>query len=339
MNDFELPPLKTTLIATGIALVIAALVLVIAILPAEYGIDPTGAGDALGFKQLSDDPDEVELNVTVASTPLFTYNATWPTTTSLLADISGNLAEGESETINVQIEPGNFMRLDAQLSWVDETVAGQDSGPDTFEITITDQEGNSRSWQGQNQGPAGAISAAFFVQDIPNSAPIDAPDEDSARTQFNHIYPGRSSFGEWSIEIILLRADGIALLPDAGNDWSLQVFATTYELVLGDPAPAEVQQNQFQVTVPAFSGVEYKVFMREGRNMEYSWNAPFDLFYDFHGVQESGEEVSHETATAASRSNTFIAPFEGKHGWYWQNDSAQDVTVALTLRGEYVVFE
>jgi hypothetical protein len=39
--------------ATIIALVVAALILVIAVLPAEYGIDPTGAGAALGLTALA----------------------------------------------------------------------------------------------------------------------------------------------------------------------------------------------------------------------------------------------------------------------------------------------
>jgi hypothetical protein len=40
--------------ATAVALVVAAVVLVVAILPAEYGIDPLGIGEALGLVVLSD---------------------------------------------------------------------------------------------------------------------------------------------------------------------------------------------------------------------------------------------------------------------------------------------
>jgi len=41
------------LLATVFALIVAAIVLVVAILPAEYGIDPLGAGKALGLTQLA----------------------------------------------------------------------------------------------------------------------------------------------------------------------------------------------------------------------------------------------------------------------------------------------
>src|SRR5688500_4543517 len=48
-----LPSAKRLLQATGIALVAAAVILVTTILPAEYGIDPTGIGARLGLTSLS----------------------------------------------------------------------------------------------------------------------------------------------------------------------------------------------------------------------------------------------------------------------------------------------
>jgi hypothetical protein len=50
---FTPPSIKSLLLATAGAVVVAAIVLVVAILPAEYGIDPTGAGKALGIKGMS----------------------------------------------------------------------------------------------------------------------------------------------------------------------------------------------------------------------------------------------------------------------------------------------
>lgn len=43
---------KKIIKATAIALIIALTILVIAVLPAEYGIDPTGLGQSLGFSKL-----------------------------------------------------------------------------------------------------------------------------------------------------------------------------------------------------------------------------------------------------------------------------------------------
>lgn len=60
MSDMQVPAQskKTLLKASGIAAVIAAAVSVCFILPAEYNIDPTGIGGALGLTSLSGVADE-----------------------------------------------------------------------------------------------------------------------------------------------------------------------------------------------------------------------------------------------------------------------------------------
>jgi hypothetical protein len=49
--------------ATILALVVAAIVLVVAVLPAEYGIDPLGTGEKLGLTGLAAVEDEGELTI------------------------------------------------------------------------------------------------------------------------------------------------------------------------------------------------------------------------------------------------------------------------------------
>ena len=49
----SLPSLRTLAVASAVSVVVAALVLVTAVLPAEYGIDPLGTGRMLGFTALS----------------------------------------------------------------------------------------------------------------------------------------------------------------------------------------------------------------------------------------------------------------------------------------------
>ncbi|MBS3973370.1 MAG: hypothetical protein KGZ89_00650 [Actinobacteria bacterium] len=50
-HEVEVPPVPLASLARAgaISLLVAAIVLVVAILPAEYGIDPTGLGETLGF--------------------------------------------------------------------------------------------------------------------------------------------------------------------------------------------------------------------------------------------------------------------------------------------------
>jgi len=53
-QDIRLPPRRQIVTATVLAIVVALVVLVTAILPAEYGIDPLGTGRALGLTALAE---------------------------------------------------------------------------------------------------------------------------------------------------------------------------------------------------------------------------------------------------------------------------------------------
>ena len=50
----ELPSSKQLLRSTGIAMAVAAALLVSVVMPSEYGIDPTGVGSALGLKEMGE---------------------------------------------------------------------------------------------------------------------------------------------------------------------------------------------------------------------------------------------------------------------------------------------
>ena len=64
-TPYQRPSTRSLLMATAVALVAAAIVLVTAVLPAEYGIDPLGTGKALGLDQLF--AAEQEVNAAAAA--------------------------------------------------------------------------------------------------------------------------------------------------------------------------------------------------------------------------------------------------------------------------------
>lgn len=64
-SGFEAPTGKSIIKSSLIALAVAAVVLVTAVLPAEYGIDPTGIGAKLGFTKLSQPTKTIELVDTI----------------------------------------------------------------------------------------------------------------------------------------------------------------------------------------------------------------------------------------------------------------------------------
>jgi hypothetical protein len=59
--EIEPPSARKLLLSVAIAIAGAALVLVVVVLPAEYGIDPTGVGKALGLAQMSSGTRTIEI--------------------------------------------------------------------------------------------------------------------------------------------------------------------------------------------------------------------------------------------------------------------------------------
>ena len=45
--------------------------------------------------------------------------------------------------------------------------------------------------------------------------------------------------------------------------------------------------------------------------------------------------VSFEKGNAAHALGSYVAPFDGLHGWYWKNNTATPVTVTLHSTGFY----
>jgi hypothetical protein len=73
VTQTEHPDKRRLLIATAIAAVAAAILLVTAVLPAEYGVDPLGTGRALGLAAMSDRPapaEPVPVSAGAAYTPV-----------------------------------------------------------------------------------------------------------------------------------------------------------------------------------------------------------------------------------------------------------------------------
>ena len=53
-SNTDLPSAAKLIKSTFVAIALAALILVTAVLPAEYGIDPTGVGNVLGLTKMGE---------------------------------------------------------------------------------------------------------------------------------------------------------------------------------------------------------------------------------------------------------------------------------------------
>lgn len=88
--------------------------------------------------------------------------------------------------------------------------------------------------------------------------------------------------------------------------------------------------------------VEYKVRLKKGASYVYAWHVdgianPEEFYTEFHGeTAQSGKAMTvayYRKATGTRDSGVLTAPFDGVHGWFFQNQSVKPVTVKLTIMG------
>ncbi|PPD29609.1 MAG: hypothetical protein CTY19_17150 [Methylomonas sp.] len=114
---------------------------------------------------------------------------------------------------------------------------------------------------------------------------------------------------------------------------------TTDNLAQNSPPPATQWQDTVKIVVPAGEGLEYKFHLAKGAELEYSWSTDgARLYFDFHGEPQgdkTGYFKSYKESTDNQASGSLSAPFEGSHGWFWENKSSSPVTVVLKTKGSY----
>lgn len=97
--------------------------------------------------------------------------------------------------------------------------------------------------------------------------------------------------------------------------------------------------DSVKIIVPAKDGLEYKFHLKKGAAMEYAWSTDgARLYFDFHGEPKgdtTGYFKSFKESTDKQSSGALTAPFEGSHGWYWENNTRSPVTIILNTKGDY----
>ena len=117
------------------------------------------------------------------------------------------------------------------------------------------------------------------------------------------------------------------------------------------PAPAAVlaapvfqakepfRTDETVLTLAAGKGAEIKATMSKGQRFVFGWTADAPVDFDMHGEATNAardEFTSYWKDTdGASGHGAFEAPFDGTHGWYWQNLTPNPVTIRLRTSGYY----
>jgi hypothetical protein len=102
------------------------------------------------------------------------------------------------------------------------------------------------------------------------------------------------------------------------------------------PAPLPGRTDHWEWELGPFESIEFKYTLPERGRMAFAWSAPVPVRYDMHAHPFAGGTAlteSYGVADAAKMQGTYVAPFTGIHGWYWQNRTLEPVKLTLDASG------
>ena len=97
--------------------------------------------------------------------------------------------------------------------------------------------------------------------------------------------------------------------------------------------------EEMSLTLQPDEGSEIKAVMRKGEQFVFSWAAQGSkVNFDMHGERpNAGDQFTSywKGQQQVKAQGTFVAPFDGTHGWYWRNRGDKAVTVKVKVSGFY----
>jgi hypothetical protein len=102
------------------------------------------------------------------------------------------------------------------------------------------------------------------------------------------------------------------------------------------PQASDYRIDTRTLVVPSLGSIEFKYVLAKGAPILYSWAASAPIDFDFH-TEPAGRppeaSESFERGEASEKRGFYTAPYDGVHGWYWENLYDTDVTVTLNAAG------
>ena len=114
--------------------------------------------------------------------------------------------------------------------------------------------------------------------------------------------------------------------------------ATLAEKGIAIPANAKFISDHWEYELLPYDSIEMKYKLAQGQTMIFSWHAPVPVHFDMHSVPDQGGNPATESfaiSDAPVQTAVYVAPFTGIHGWFWQNQTLNNVTVSVDATGEF----
>lgn len=170
LNTQPLPSLPQLFKATALALIVAAAILVTTILPAEYGIDPTGIGTAFGLTTMSAPSAATE---DTQSTPVPAAAVAAPTSPVIVAPVvdTSSVAKSDipfrSDEMTLTLQPNEGAEIKASMRKGEQFVFSWEAQGGLVNFDMHGEPPNAGSeftsyWKAQQQTNAQGTFAAPF---------------------------------------------------------------------------------------------------------------------------------------------------------------------------------
>jgi hypothetical protein len=102
-----------------------------------------------------------------------------------------------------------------------------------------------------------------------------------------------------------------------------------------DPQYVSYISDSRKYTLPISGAMEFMYHLNVRGGMVYGWKATGEVEFDLHneptGKPEAAQSV--EKGSAREQHGSYVAAYDGLHGWYWRNNTNQPVTIDLTASG------
>ena len=102
------------------------------------------------------------------------------------------------------------------------------------------------------------------------------------------------------------------------------------------PQFTNYREDARELTIPPKTGIEFKYDLDKGATMIYEWKADNFVDFDFHTEKANTRPVvsdSFEKGEGVQKRGGYTAPYDGIHGWYWENGTDKPVKITLRVSG------
>ena len=179
-----------------------------------------------------------------------------------------------------------------------------------------------------------AVAMVFFI--LPAELGID-PTGFGTRTGLTGLAQ-KGPAANIYLERGLKRTNVLFPLDPAAKPDEATLRATLASKGIAIPSSAVLVSDHWQYELLPYDSIEMKYKLAQGQPIVFAWRAAVPLHYDMHSVPDEGGNPATESfaiTDAPSQTAVYVAPFTGIHGWFWQNQTLNPVTVSIDATGAF----